>query len=216
MLAGISVSSPTPVFWSIDALRRLEMKRRSLLAALSVLAMTTALVPAAEAQIIGCSAGEAVQGIDTETGRVICAPARGSAAQLVDRDGVVIGQYMGHGIVSRDIDGFRVDICCITTTGAPVADGSSAFLYTSENCEGTPYFFADASTQNFLFRIGSLLRSGDIVFNGDPLTTITPRSYSSEFEGCVPITETGHEDLPVQPVVSVPLSSLGSPPFKVK
>jgi hypothetical protein len=193
------------------------MKRFHIVLAAAIF-VTVTFQPAldARAQIIGCPTGQAVRGIDADTGKLICAPAGGTAAQLVDRDGVAIGQYMGHGIVSREIEGYRVDICCITTSGTPVSDASNAFLYASADCQGTPYFFADPSTHNFLFRIGSLVNSGDIVFNGDPATTITPLSYFSEFEGCVPITETGHENLPVQPVVSVPLSALGAPPFKVQ
>jgi hypothetical protein len=195
------------------------MNRFHFLLALSIFVATTALFlrSSTAAADIGCPVGQVVQGIDVETGKFVCVPGSGgTVAQLVDRDGLVVGQYMGHGIVSREINGYRVDICCITTTGRSVNDVSVAFLYSSANCEGARYFFADPTTHDFLFRIGSLLNTGDIVFGGDPITTITPLSYSSEFEGCVAITETGHENLPVQPALSVPLSSLGAPPFRVK
>lgn len=193
------------------------MKRFRFLLALSIFVATTALFAwNADAANIGCPAGQVLQGINVGTGEFVCVPGSGTVARLVDRDDLVVGQYMGHGIVSREINGYRVDICCITTTGRPVNDVSVAFLYSTANCEGTRYFFADPTTHNFLFRIGSLLNTGDIVFAGDPATTITPLSYFSETEGCVPITETGSENLPVQPALSVPLSSLGAPPFRVK
>jgi hypothetical protein len=194
------------------------MKARTLLLALSVLVGQTASVTSgADGAMIGCPAGQVVQGINTETGQPVCVAAGGTVAQLVDRDDVVIGQYMGNGVISRELMGYRVDICCMATaTGDPEPLIGPSPLYASADCQGTAYFFADPRIESPLFRIGSLLESGDIVFGGDPATRITPLSYFDELDGCLPMPEPGLGPVPVHPVVSVPLSTLGAPPFKVK
>lgn len=192
------------------------MKPHLASALLVTLLLTTAtLVATADAAIIGCPAGQALQGVDTETGKFSCMPAGGAAAQLVDRDNVAIGQYLGHGIFSREIEGYRVDVCCMLTEAGEADIIAPAFLYTTPDCQGTPYFFAVTDRPVLLYRVGMLTRSGNIVFGGDPITTIIPRSFFDELDGCVELDPSFGES-PVHPVVSVPLSSLGAPPFKIK
>jgi hypothetical protein len=186
-----------------------------LLLVVSIFVATSVI--AADAANIGCPTGQALQSVNVRTGKLVCVPTGGTGAQLVDRDDVVIGQYLGNGNISRELMGYRVDICCIATTsgGADPLIGPSP-LYSSADCQGTPYFFADPRIPDPLFRVGTVLESGDIVFGGDPVTTIVPRSFFDELEGCIPITEPVFGSVPVHPVVSVPLSSLGAPPYKVK
>lgn len=185
--------------------------------ALSLLLATATTFAGVEGAMIGCPDGQVVQGIDARTLELICVPAGGGVAQLVDRDNVAVGQYMGHGVFSRDIDGYRVDVCCIATAaGAALPVIAPSPLYSTPDCQGAPYFFADPTLPDPLYRDGSLSRSGDILFGGDPATRITARSFFHELEGCVALTEPGFEDVPVHPVVSIPLSSLGTPPFKIK
>jgi hypothetical protein len=97
-----------------------------------VVAWSPGFTSSGDAQVFGCPAGQAMQGIDTASGEPVCVPGRGGVAQLVDRDDVVVGQYMGFGVVSREIDGYRVDICCITTTGEPASSVDPPFFFLYE------------------------------------------------------------------------------------
>lgn len=143
-------------------------------------------------------------------------PPAATALQVVDVNGTVIGHYLGRGLISRDFDGVRVDFCCMTSDGTSQADVSVTLIYSDEACAGTPHLFFDDTFDLGLFRDGSVLNSGEIVFAGERLTIHARSVRSSGDPGCWIIEDGGIPDYPVARAVFVPILELGAAPFSVK
>jgi hypothetical protein len=146
-------------------------------------------------------------------------PPVASALQVLDTNNAIVGQYTYNGCLVRFFDGHLVDICDLQVDGTVVWEVRPQLLFLEPDCQGTPYL---AAFRNALSRWSSI-NDGMIHFPGDPIMPITVRSFLDSADGesytCEGAPLYGEDwSIPevAGPLQSVPLSAIGTPPFRVR
>jgi hypothetical protein len=145
-------------------------------------------------------------------------PPVASAFQVVDTNNAIVGQYTFNGCFVRFFDGQLVDVCDLQVDGTAVGDVRPQLLFLEPGCQGAPYL---AAFRNALSRWSSI-NDGMIQFPGDPVMPVTVRSFlhpEGETYTCEGAPLYGEDwSIPevAGPLQSVPLSTIGTPPFRVR
>jgi len=141
-----------------------------------------------------------------------------SALQVIDTNNAIVGQYTFNGCFVRFFEGRLVDVCDLQTDGTVVFEPRPQLLFLEPGCQGTPHL---AAFRNALSRWSSIY-DGMVHFPGDPISPITVRSFlqpegeSYTCEGAPLYGEDWSIPEVAGPLQSVPLSTLGTPPFGVR
>ena len=145
-------------------------------------------------------------------------PPVASALQVVDTNNAIVGQYTFNGCFMRFFDGHLVDVCDLQVDGTVVGEIRPQLLFLEPGCQGTPYL---AAFRNALSRWSSI-NDGVIQFPADPILPVTVRSFlhpdgeSYTCEGAPLYGEDWSIPEVAGPLQSVPLSTIGTPPFRVR
>jgi len=153
-------------------------------------------------------------------------PPVASALQVVDANNAIVGQFTFNGCFVRQVDGYWVDLCRVQTDGTAVNESLPTRFFLEPGCQGTP--FIESLGGALLSRFGYTGR-GHFEFAGDPITVITVISWefqSSPAEDswtCIDNEEDLGDgasfplfDVLAGPLHSIPLSTLGTPPFQIR
>jgi hypothetical protein len=144
-------------------------------------------------------------------------PAAGGALQVVDANNGIVGQYTFNGCFLRFINGYPVDVCDLQRDGTVVWDLPPQILFLEPGCQGAPFL---AAFRDGLSR-SSTIAEGMVQFPGDPITTITVRSFlhpegdQYTCEGAPLYGDDWSIPQVAGPRQTVPLSALGTPPFRL-
>lgn len=144
-------------------------------------------------------------------------PAAGGALQVVDANNAIVGQYTFNGCFLRFINGYPVDVCDLQRDGTVVWDLPPQILFLEPGCQGTPFL---AAFRDGLSR-SSTIAEGMVQFPGDPITTITVRSFlhpegdQYTCEGAPLYGDDWSIPQVAGPRQTVPLSTFGTPPFRL-
>lgn len=145
------------------------------------------------------------------------APAAGGALQVVDANNAIVGQYTFSGCFLRFFNGYPVEVCDLQRDGTVVWDLPPQILFLEPGCQGTPFL---AAFRDGLSR-SSTIAEGMVQFPGDPITTITVRSFlhpegdQYTCEGAPLYGDDWSIPQVAGPLQTVPLSTLGTPPFRL-
>lgn len=145
-------------------------------------------------------------------------PPVASALQVVDANNAIVGQYTFNGCFVRFFDGHLVDVCDLQVDGTVVDELRPQLLFLEPGCQGPPYL---AAFRNALSRWSSI-NDGMIQFPGDPIVPVNVRSFlhpegdTVTCEGAPLYGEDWSIPEVAGPLQSVPLSTIGTPPFQVR
>src|SRR5438552_561227 len=109
------------------------------------------------AQVKGCPAGTAIQGIDFSTRRLVCVPVSG-ALKVMDAANQQVGLLLGGDLLVRNVGNEWFSLS-FTKLGL-LTGGFVNYYYESEDCTGQPY----------LLDFGELPRSATPIINGTYVT----------------------------------------------
>jgi hypothetical protein len=148
-----------------------------------------------------------------------------SALEVVDANNVTVGQFTGGGCFVRKVDVYWVDICGLQTDGTAINEALPTRYYIEPNCSGTP--FAESFSGALLSRF-AFTAHGRYEFVGDPVNVISVVSFAfqtSTSDNAFTCVNTEQDqggfafptfEVRAGPLQSIPLSTLGVPPFRLR
>lgn len=154
------------------------------------------------------------------------APSANGALQVVDTSDTVVGHLTFNGCFVRHVDEYWVDLCGVQTDGTVVNEALPTRYFVEPGCHGTAFVesFSGALLSRFAYTA-----HGRFEFVGDPIAVITVASWqyqSSSVEDTWTCIDNEQDvgdgvsfpsfELLAGPLHSLPLSTLGTPPFRIR